>query len=94
MASDNALDGRCPDHAVDAGRRTSAYQDADRPEFLVPLHRAYVMSFQCAPLRSSVMLFTEALYFSTRTADTLYSGHFELSSALDDKSALTFVDGK
>ena len=38
--------------------------------------------------------FTEALYFSTRTADTLYSGHFELSSALDDKSALTFVDGK
>ena len=40
------------------------------------------------------MLFTEALYFSTRTADTLYSGHFELSSALDDKSALTFVDGK
>ena len=31
---------------------------------------------------------------STRTADTLYSGHFELSSALDDRSELIPLSGK
>ena len=38
--------------------------------------------------------FTEALYFSIRNGRHFVSGHFDLSSALDDKSALTFVDGE
>ena len=40
------------------------------------------------------MLFTEVLYFSTRNGRHFVSGHFDLSSGLNDKSALTFVGGE
>jgi hypothetical protein len=36
------------------------------------------------------LLACDPTHLSTRTANTLYSGHLELTSALDDKSALTF----